>query len=91
VQAIVTKYLGPTNVRGARIKAACDAGTVTIPYPHELGGYDVHAAAAMELVRKLGWQGRGKWACGSLPNQAGFVFACTGETWLYDESFRSAP
>jgi ribosome-binding protein aMBF1 (putative translation factor) len=34
-QAIKTKYLGPSNVRGARVKASSDAGSVTLPvFPH---------------------------------------------------------
>ena len=55
MQAITTKYLFATNSKGSRIKATCDAGSITIPYPHELSGMDVHAKAAMELCRKLGW------------------------------------
>lgn len=77
MQAIVTKYIGPTDTKGARIKATCDAGSITIDYPHELSGDDVHAKAAMALVRKLGWDDAMReksWACGSLPNQNGYVF-----------------
>ncbi len=55
MQAIVTRYLGATNYRGARIKATADAGSVTISYPYELSGEDVHRAAADVLLVKLGW------------------------------------
>jgi hypothetical protein len=55
MQAIVTRYLGPTDTRGSRIKATADAGSVTIPYPHELSGEAVHRAAAEALLVKLGW------------------------------------
>ena len=55
MQAIQTKYLGPTNSRGARVKATCAAGTVTVPYPYELSGQAVHRAAAQALCAKLGW------------------------------------
>jgi hypothetical protein len=55
MQAIITKYLPATNCRGSRIKATCEAGSVTIGYPHELSGMAVHAAAAKALVEKLGW------------------------------------
>ena len=55
MQAIVTRYLGPTNYRGSRIKATADAGSITISYPHELSGEDVHRAAAEALRAKLGW------------------------------------
>ena len=60
---IHTKYLGPTNNRGSRIKAyTCDGMglkgfTATISYPHELSGEACHFEAVKELVKKneLGW------------------------------------
>ena len=56
MQAILTKYLGPTNTRGGRIKATAAAGSITIDYPHELScGQPAHRAAAEALVKKLGW------------------------------------
>jgi hypothetical protein len=78
MQAITTKYIGPSNTKGARIKATCDAGSTTIPYPHELSGSDVHAQAAMALCRKLGWTPErghmGNWVCGGLESNYVFVF-----------------
>ena len=55
MQAIKTKYLGPTNLRGARIKATCFAGSLTIPYLYHLSTNDMHREAAFELIEKLGW------------------------------------
>lgn len=55
MQAIQTRYLSPTNSQGARIKATCAAGSITIGYPHELSGQAVHRKAAEALVSKLGW------------------------------------
>lgn len=55
MQAIQTRYLGPTNNRGARIKAWAAAGAVTISYPYELSGQACHRAAAEALVKKLDW------------------------------------
>jgi hypothetical protein len=55
MQAIITKYFGPTNTRGSRIKATCAAGSVTISYPYELSGQACHRAAADALVQKMGW------------------------------------
>jgi len=55
MQAIQTRYFGPTNSRGSRIKATAAAGSITIPYPHELSGQAVHRAAAEALAHKLGW------------------------------------
>lgn len=59
MQAIQTKYLGPTNYRGARIKARCEAGSITIDYPYEKNaGEDAHRVAADALMRKVGWSYR---------------------------------
>lgn len=55
LQAITTRYLGPTNTRGARIKATCAAGSHTAPYDHALSAFANHAAAARALVALLGW------------------------------------
>ena len=55
MQAINTKYIGPTNSRGSRIKATCAAGSITISYPYELSGQAANRKAAEALVSKLGW------------------------------------
>lgn len=57
MQAIQTRYLGPTNSRGSRIKATAAAGSVTIPFPYELSGQAVHRAAAQALADKFNWPG----------------------------------
>ena len=58
MKAIVTKYHGPTDTRGARISATDEDGNrVTIGYPHELSGEAVHRAAAEALKAKMGWSG----------------------------------
>ena len=56
-QAIETRYLRATNVRGARIKATAWAGSVTVPYDYELDAADAHKAAADALIAKFGWKG----------------------------------
>lgn len=53
MQAIVTKYHGPTNYRGSRISAKADAGRVTVPYDHAES--NPHDVAALALCSKLGW------------------------------------
>ena len=55
MQAIQTRYLCASNVKGARIKAWAEAGSVTIPYPHELSGQACHRKAAQALAAKFGW------------------------------------
>jgi len=57
MQAIQTRYFGPTNSRGARIKATAAAGSVTISYPYELSGQETHHAAAQALAAKFNWPG----------------------------------
>ena len=69
-QAIVTKYHGPTNTRGARVRATAEAGHVTLSWDHALGVTENHAAAARALAEKFGWTG--VWFMGGL--NAGFVF-----------------
>jgi hypothetical protein len=85
MQAIVTKYISATDTKGARIKATCAAGSITVPFPHEWDVEAAHAAAAMALVRKLGWESReryGDWVAGGLPDTSGFVFVSTeGCSW----------
>lgn len=73
MQAIITKYLGPTNHHGARVKAICDAGMLTVPWDYGAGTPENHERAANALRRKLDdangggsiWSGR--WAYGRLP------------------------
>ena len=77
MQAIQTKYLGVTNTKGSRIKATCAAGSLTIPYPHELDGQPAHRKAAEALAAKLGWVGDryGALLGGQLPDHSHvFVF-----------------
>jgi hypothetical protein len=53
MQAIQTKYLPATNSRGSRIKASCERGSITIPYPHELSGDEVHREAVRQLLERF--------------------------------------
>lgn len=55
MQAIITKYIGPTNHRGSRIKAECEAGSITIPYDYGLDDVDLHLKAVNALIKKLDW------------------------------------
>ena len=72
-QAIVTRYLGPTNFRGARVKASAQAGSVTIPWSHELDVDENHEKAAVALAFKFGWKYR-KLAGGGLPDGKGNAY-----------------
>lgn len=75
MQAIQTRYHGPTNSRGSRISAKADAGRISIPYPYALSGVAGHKAAAVALCKKLGWDGAETLVGGQLPNgDYAFVF-----------------
>lgn len=56
MQAIRTRYHGPSNTRGSRISAQCEAGRIYVGYDHALNLDENHVAAATALRVKLGWQ-----------------------------------
>jgi len=84
MQAITVKYLSPTNTKGARLKADCKGGSVTIGYPyHLLDGIDSRLLphffgrtegekaariACDALCEKLGWDSSRR-VGGQLKNQ----------------------
>lgn len=98
-QAILTKYLGPGRVKGSRIKAQCAAGSIIIPYPHEVHHSRRHAEAAKALVVKLSREaakrnpgdswGLGSWAQGDLPDSLpwGACFVHMSDYISLDEGF----
>lgn len=56
MKAIHTRYFGPTNCKGARIKASDgDHNSVTISY--DCASVDPHRDAAIALCHKLDWHG----------------------------------
>ena len=55
MQAVKTRYLGPTNHKGSRIKATAYAGSVTISFDYALDLGANHEAAAVALLTKLSW------------------------------------
>ena len=59
MKAIEVKYIGPSGVRGSRIKAYdSDGNQVTLSYDDGLN-HDANARAAAEaLCKKMNWSGR---------------------------------
>lgn len=55
MQAIRTRYIGPTNSRGSRIQAKCEAKTIYVRYDHALNIEENHEAACKALVQSMGW------------------------------------
>ena len=74
MQAIETRYVGPTDTKGSRIIATTGSGhhKLAIPYPYELSGEACHAAAAEALATKLGWLNGRKLVCGE--TRKGYCF-----------------
>jgi hypothetical protein len=58
LQAIETRYFGPGNTRGARVKAICQARSITVHWDHALNPEANHRAAAEKLMAVMGWSGR---------------------------------
>ena len=53
MQAIQTKYLGPTDTKGSRIKAWCERGSVTIKYDTDDLEEHAHDRAMVALISKF--------------------------------------
>lgn len=73
-QAIRTTYLPPTNHRGARIKAQCEAGKVIVswddrwePSTNHARAVDVLCATLDKRIGGSGWR-EGEWIGGSIPD-----------------------
>lgn len=83
MQAITTKYLGPTNFRGSRVKAMCQAGSLILNWDDALDTNPNHDRAAIALRNKLGWDKDcyGRLYRGVLPDGTGnvYVFAADSE------------
>lgn len=56
MQSIETRYYGPGNVRGARIRAKASGG-FTLWIDYEPASQNPHRDAAVALCKKLGWHG----------------------------------
>lgn len=85
MQAIETKFLGPTNTKGARIKASAQSGSVTIPFEYGTSTDGRHDLAVIALVNKLGWWG--VWARGGKADGTGNVYVCISRP----DSMRTPP
>lgn len=73
-QAIVTKYVAPTNTRGGRVKATSGGGlSVTIGWDHGLDVAENHLAGAVALMKKHGWDQQNDLVQGGLKDGYAFV------------------
>lgn len=57
MKAIRTKFIGPTNTKGSRIKADDgDGNSITVSFDYATNNH--HWRAADALARKMGWSGQ---------------------------------
>jgi hypothetical protein len=77
MQAIVTKFIAPSSIKGSRIKATCQAGSITLPWDHAQGPRGNHTAAALALATRYGWN-YGEWISAELPDSS-LVWVCNTE------------
>lgn len=58
MKAIVTKFHGPSNVKGSRYSATDEDGNrVIVGADHSVHYESNHDAAALALCKKMGWRG----------------------------------
>jgi hypothetical protein len=74
-QAIVTKFHGPTNTKGSRVSARCEAKRILVSWDHRLHSDGNHVAAAKALASQLGWEG--PWYGGCI--DGGYTFVQGGD------------
>jgi hypothetical protein len=58
MQAIVTKFICPTNHRGSRVKATASCGSLTLSWDHALNQDENHAAVAKAFCESKEWTGQ---------------------------------
>jgi hypothetical protein len=77
-QAIETRYMGPTNYLGSRIKAKADAGSMVYDWDYGLNTQENHLKAAKALQEEFNWSG--ELSGGSLPSpHTGYCFVMVGD------------
>lgn len=76
MQAIATKYFGPTNFKGSKIKAYSEAFPrgMFVSWDHALGVEENHDAAARAFIKAKGWEG--VWVRGGSADSKGNVYVC---------------
>ena len=71
--AIITRYLGATANKGARIRVKTDGRSMYVPYDSGMSEPDNHRYAMLCLVKVLGWSAV-NWEGGELPDHNGYAF-----------------
>ena len=98
-QAIVTRYIGPTNTKPSRIKATCDRASIIITFPQGESIVDAHAAAVRALLAKFAaedgttrsWPAFDRWVCGGMPQYSKDAYVWVQLPDLYRFDFVGRP
>ena len=98
-QAIVTRYLCPTNTKPSRIKATCDRASLTITFPQGESIVDAHAVAVRALLAKFAkedgtersWPSFERWVCGGMPQSSKDAYVWVQLPDLYRYTFTGRP
>lgn len=53
MQSIQTKFIGPTNTKGSRVRATCWLGGVTLGWNHALNQKENHLEALQAMCDKM--------------------------------------
>lgn len=96
MQAIVVKYIGPTNTRGSKMRASACKGIKPInrPYDSELSVELNARQAAQDFIKQQGWYPHDAdmpnlynpfWAMGTLPN-GDYVFVAHSANPYHDSN-----
>lgn len=73
-QAIITRYLGPSNTKPSRVKATAKSGSIVISWDHEHDVKQNHHAAAVALMKKVGWNHMKIIGGGGTPDEDGYAW-----------------
>ena len=77
MQTIRSYFIPCTNFRPSRVKAVCEAGSVTLSWDHDENIEGNHTSAVRALCKKLDWHGT--LAFGSLRDGT--------QTWVFVKDF----
>jgi hypothetical protein len=76
MQSIITKYIGPGNVRGSRLSVRATGGcSLMLHWRDELNNEENHREGAMALARKYGWHGT--WTAGAYNDKGATIWVCS--------------
>lgn len=79
MQAITTKFIGPTNFRGSRISAKFGSSRMIVAYDNSMSPHKNHEQAALAILKKQGLDDKYNLVRGSLDN--GYVFVLLEKEW----------